>query len=315
MPAEALAEVLAGRVRAMLDAFGDDGRTAASLPFDGRERTTWAYWPTARRGAPLHELDRAATKAVHRVLGTLLPAATFARAVAVMGLDEVLDRAEGHAGDRRHRDDYWVSVFGEPGGAMWGWRFEGHHVSLHATVVAGAVQLTPLFLGANPATVRDEEGRVVLAPLAVEEAVGFELLAALSVEQRDAAVVADRAPDDILTRNDPAVDVSGMPGGVPLATLTGTAAGAARALLDVYLRRFPPGARTPDPDGAVFAWSGATEPGRGHHYRIVAPRLLVELDNTQDGANHVHTVVRDPSADFGGDALAAHHRRAHAGDA
>ena len=295
----------------MLGALGDAGTAAASWPFDDVERQTWAYWPTARRGVPLHALDRRATKAVHRVLSVLLPAPTFARAVAVMGLDEVLDRQEGHAGDRRHRDDYWVTVFGRPGDPAWGWRFEGHHVSLHATVVAGEVHLAPLFLGANPAVVRDEEGRSVLAPLAVEEALGFELLHALSVEQRSSAVVADRAPDDIRTRNDPAVDVTAFSGGVPVAALQGAAADAAQALLDVYLRRFPDGARVPDPAGARFAWSGAAEPGTGHHYSVVGPSLLVELDNTQDGANHVHTVVRHPSADFGHDALARHHRRAH----
>jgi len=281
------------------------------MPFDEEgERLTWAYWPTARRGVPLHALDRRASKAVHRVLGVLLPAPTFARVGAVMALDEVLDRAERFASDRRHRDDYWVSVFGEPGAQTWGWRFEGHHVSIHASVVEGEVHLTPLFLGANPAVVGDE-GRVVTAPLAAEEAMGFELLHALTVEQRSTAVVADRAPDDILTRNDPAVDLGSLGGGVPLRALEGAAASAADALVGLYLRRFPAGARLPDPAGATFAWSGAPEPGVGHHYRIVAPRLLVELDNTQDGANHVHTVVRHPSADFGHDALARHHRRSH----
>ena len=296
---------------ALLDALAPAALEAAAQPFDEEgERLTWAYWPTARRGVPLHALDRRASKAVHRVLGVLLPAPTFARVGAVMALDEVLDRAEGFTSDRRHRDDYWVSVFGEPGARTWGWRFEGHHVSIHASVVEGEVHLTPLFLGANPAVVGDE-GRVVTAPLAAEEAMGFELLHALTVEQRSTAVVADRAPDDILTRNDPAVDLGSLGGGVPLQALEGAAASAADALVGLYLRRFPAGARLPDPAGATFAWSGAPEPGVGHHYRIVAPRLLVELDNTQDGANHVHTVVRDPTSDFGGDALAAHHRAAH----
>jgi len=91
------------------------------------------------------------------------------------------------------------------------------------------------------------------------------------------------------------------------------AGGAARALLDVYLGRFPdtPGLLRPDPSDATFAWAGAVEPGIGHYYRIAGPRLLIELDNTQDGANHVHTVVRDPATDFGDDLLARHHRAEH----
>lgn len=225
-------------------------------------------------------------------------------------LDEVLERYEGHASDRRHRDDYWVAVYGRPGADTWGWRFEGHHVSVHATVTPTGAHLTPLFLGANPAVVH-EAGRAVVAPLAIEEALGFELLDALTVEQRSDAVVADTAPDDIRTRNAPRIDARAADLGIPIAALTGPAAATADALVAVYLGRFPPGTRLPDPVGARFAWAGADRPGIGHHYQLAGPRILVELDNTQDGANHVHTVVRDPKADFGGDPLVDHHRAHH----
>lgn len=298
----------------LLAAIDGAGAAAARLPFDGGARREWAYWPTARPGVPLSALDRAGVKAAHRLLATALPLPAFARAVTVMGLDEVLDLVEGRGGDRRHRDDYWVALFGSPGGpggAPWGWRFEGHHVSVSATVVGGEVRLTPLFLGANPAVVHDA-GRPVTAPLGPEEDLGFELLHALTTEQRSSAVVAAVAPDDIVTRNAPRLAGPLPAGGVPLAVLSGAAAAVAAALVTVYLGRFPAGAGRPDPAGAVFAWAGAGEPGTGHYYRIAGPRLLVELDNTQNGANHVHTVVRDPVADFGDDVLAEHHRRSHA---
>jgi hypothetical protein len=264
----------------------------------------------------LGELDRVPAKAAHRLLATLLPLPAFARAVTIMGLDEVLDRLEGYAGDRRNREDYWVAVFGDAGGTEpWGVRFEGHHVSVHATVVDGAVRLTPLFLGANPAVV-EEGGRVVLAPLAVEERLGFELLHALPADAQAVAVVSATPPRDILTSNQPRLDRPLRDEGVPLAALSGNAKDTARALLDVYLGRFPPGGARPDPEGASFMWAGATEPGAGHYYRIAGPRLVIELDNTQDQANHVHTVVREPAGDFGEDLLAAHRRQAHgSGDA
>ena len=304
-----LADRLAAAATALLDAAGP-AASAARLPFDEQVRREWAYWPTARPGVAFSDLDRAGVKAAHRLLSEALALPAFTRAVAVAALDEVLDVVEGHAGDRRHRDDYWVAVFGEPGASRWGWRFEGHHVSVTATVVGGDVRLTPLFLGANPAVVTDG-GRVVSAPLGPEEELGFELLHALPAEQRSSAVVADEAPRDIVTRNRPRLD-DGVPGdGVPLSALAGAAAGAAAALLDVYLGRFPDGAGRPDPDGAAFAWAGADRPGAGHYYRIAGPRLLIELDNTQNGANHVHTVVRDPAADFGDDVLGDHLRLAH----
>lgn len=307
-----LASSLAEVVGTFLGSLDASQRALASMPFaDDDERHTWAYWPTQRRGVPVSQLDRTQSKALHRALATLLPVPAFTRVVTIMGLDEVLDRLEGHASDRRHRDDYWLTVFGEPGAQEWAVRYEGHHVSLHATVVDGQVHLTPLFLGANPASVH-EHGMTVVAPLAVEEQLGFDLFHALSVEQRAAAVIAEVAPDDIVTRNRPHVGDAVTDEGVPVGALRGVAADTVRRLLDVYLGRFPGGARAPDPDGARFAWAGATEPGVGHYYRIAGPRLLVELDNTQDGANHVHTVVREPSHDFGDDTLAEHHRRAHA---
>lgn len=305
-----LPDDLAAATRSLLDVLDPERTAALLLPFDEEERRSWVYWPAARRGLPLWHLDRDQTKRVHRVLATMLGLPAFARAVTIMSLDEVLDRLEGWSSDRRHRDDYWLSVFGEPAGDVWGLRFEGHHVSVHVTVADGTVQSTPLFLGANPAVVRDS-GHEAIAPLAVEERLGFELLHALTVEQRAAVVVADTAPDDIVTRNLPRLDHGPLDGGVPLDALTGSARAAADVLLDVYLGRFAAGSQRPDPGGARFAWAGADEPGTGHYYRIAGDRLLVELDNTQDGANHVHTVVRDPGRDFGEDVLAAHHRRAH----
>jgi hypothetical protein len=306
----ALADDLATATHALLDGLDDAQRAALLLPFDEEERRTWVYWPAARRGLALSRLERSQTKRAHRVLAAMLGLPAFARAVTIMGLDEVLDRLEGWQSDRRHRDDYWLSVFGEPGADVWGARFEGHHVSVHVTVAGDRVRSTPLFLGANPAVVH-EGGHAVIAPLGLEERLGFELLHGLTVEQRGAAVIAEVAPDDIVTRNLPRLDGVTDRAGVPLDVLSGDARTAASALLDVYLGRFADGSHRPDPSGATFAWAGAHEPGAGHYYRIAGPRLLVELDNTQDGANHVHTVVRDPLGDFGEDVLADHHRRAH----
>ncbi len=234
----------------------------------------------------------------------------FVRAMAVIALEEVLDQVEGGRSDSRHSGDYWLSVFGRPGVEPWGLRFEGHHVSVHATVAAGDVTLTPFFLGANPAVVRDA-GRVVMAPLAVEEQLGFDLLHALTAEQRAAATLSDQAPADIVTRNRPRVDTPLDTAGVPLSALGGAAALAGRELVRVYLDRFPDGVMRPSTDGLRFGWAGALEPGRGHYYRLAGLRLLIELDNTQNGANHVHTVVRDSGADFGEDLLVAHYRRSH----
>lgn len=305
-----LVDTVAAAARDFVEGLDQEQAQGAVLPFDEEERRTWAYWPTQRRGLALWGLDRRQAKAAHRLLATLLAVPAYARAVTIMGLDEVLDRMEGYGSDRRHSEDYWLSIFGPPGDAIWGVRFEGHHISLHATFCEGQARLTPLFLGANPAVVHDA-GRPAVAPLGPEEQLGFELLHSLSTEERAAAVVSDVAPEDILTRNQARLGSAIPPQGVPLGALRGAAAACARALLDVYLGRFPAGSLSLESREAAFAWAGAHEPGTGHYYRIAGPRLLIEFDNTQNGANHIHTVVRDPVSDFGDDVLAAHLRGAH----
>jgi hypothetical protein len=293
-----------------LDALDDGQRRKATLLFDDAERRTWDYMPGSRGGIPLWALTRAQTKAAYRLLAGLLTPGCFARAMAVVSLEETLDQLEEYRTQLRHISDYRVAVFGGPGDAAWGVRFEGHHISVNATVVEGEVTMTPLFLGANPATVREGED-VVLAPLGVEERLGFDLVHSLTVEQRSSAVLSDNAPADIITQNRPLLGGPLDPVGVPLSALDGAAASTARALVRTYLDRFPAGVKPLWADDLWFAWAGALEPGTGHYYRLVGQRFLVELDNTQDGANHVHTVVRDPEADFGGDVLSAHYGRMH----
>lgn len=307
MPASAR---LAAESISFLDGLSAEQGNMARLPFDETERHTWAYWPTGRRGVPLNRLDRSQEKAAYRLLSEMLAPPAFARAMAITALEEVLDRVEGRRGDRRHAGDYWVTIFGEPGDDRWGVRFEGHHVSVHATVVGAEVRMTPLFLGANPAVVNDGT-HVVLAPLRPEEQLGFELLHALSVEQRSSALIADTAPADILTRNQPRIEASLAHTGVPVAAFDGPVAAVADELLGLYLARIPEGMNRPSTAGARFAWAGAPEPGVGHYYRFAGPGVLIELDNTQNRANHVHTVVRQPGADFGEDLLAAHYQRTH----
>jgi hypothetical protein len=295
-----------------LDSLDDAQRQRAALPFDDAERRTWAYTPGSRGGIPLCAMTRAQTKVAFRLLAVLVTPVCFARVMAVISLEETLDQLEGYRTRTRHIGDYWVAAFGEPGVTPWAVRFEGHHISVNATVVEDQVGLTPLFLGANPATVRDGE-HVVLAPLQVEEQLGFDLVHSLTVEQRSSAVLSNEAPPDIVTQNRPRLGGPLDPVGVPLSALNGSAAKAGRELVRTYLDRFPGGSKPRQADDLWFAWAGALEPGIGHYYRLVGQRFLVELDNTQNGANHLHTVVRDPTADFGEDLLAAHYGHSHTG--
>ncbi|WP_089014821.1 DUF3500 domain-containing protein [Micromonospora inositola] len=301
---------------ALLAALDESGRRRAGHAFDDEPARRWLeYRPRPRPGVPLADLDVAARKAAHRLLATALSPPAYAQAMAIIALEEVLDRAEGWRRGR-HSGDYWVALFGDPAADdRWGWRIEGHHLSVSMTVVDDQVSPAPLFFGANPATVR-HAGRPVSRPLGVEEDLARELLDALGTAGRAAAVIADEAPADIISATRPTAPGRLDPLGVPRSRLTPTG----RALLDrlvaLYLDRLPPelAAREADRlDGGElhFAWAGATRPGQRHYYRVQADDLLIEYDNTTDDGNHAHTVLRRPASDFGADVLAAHHATAH----
>jgi hypothetical protein len=285
-------------------AFADDGM-----------RRWIEYRPRPRPGISLADLSGPARKAAHRLLATALSPHAYAQAMTIVSLEEVLDRAENWARGR-HSNDYWVNVFGEPAGdEPWGWRFEGHHISVTMTLDGDRVHPTPVFLGANPATV-SYHGHPVVRPLALEEELGRALLDAMGPAGRAMAVTADTAPRDIVSEQQPHVHAPVTPQGAPAHRLDRPARDLLDRLVAVYLDRLPPElaaveAARVDRDELHFAWEGPAQPGFGHYYRVQAPDLLIEYDNTQGDANHAHTVLRRPDSDFGGDVLAAHHAEAH----
>ena len=335
---------------AWLAALDDGQRGKASLDFDDAEqRSDWAYFPRDHAGLPLLEQNVAQQKLLHVVLTSGLSLPAYAKATAVMALESVLNEIEGRQLDAmRDPGRYFLSVFGSLDAQRWGWRFEGHHVCLNFTIVDGeVVSATPIFLGANPAQVTRGDA-IVLRPCGEEEDAGRELLMSLDPEQRRAAIISDAAPPDFVLSNAPLVPDVCLPGEAPTsfppilglfkdmpaeekeavkferAKPKGLAASGLTSpqqtllshLIDVYTSRLPDplaeAERTKVDVGEVhFAWAGEIDRGGPHYYRLQGPAFLVEYDNTQNGANHVHAVWRNPDNDFGGDLLRRHLRRDH----
>jgi len=315
---ETTAAAMRKRAAALLGGLSEAQRRQASVAFADDDVRRWIeYRPRPRPGISLADLDGRANKAAHRLLATALSRPAYAQAMTIIALEEVLDRAEGWTRGR-HSGDYWVIVFGDPErDDRWGWRFEGHHLSVTMTLADDLVYPTPLFLGANPATV-SHAGRPVVRPLAAEEDLARALLDAMGRKARGEAVTSGHAPDDILSGQQPRVRA----GITPLGVAGDRLAPSARALLDqltaLYLDRLRPDlarreAERLDVRELRFAWAGSAQPGSGHYYRIQGPDLMIEYDNTQNDANHAHTVLRRPDSDFGGDVLAVHRAAAHSG--
>jgi hypothetical protein len=219
-------------------------------------------------------------------------------------------------GSFRDPDRYFVSVFGTPGRFPWGWRFEGHHLSLNVALPApGHVAVTPFFTGAHPATVRDGPHRGFRL-LGASEDLARQIMAGLNDRQREAAIIANRSFGEIVASPQREQDL-----GSPRGLLLGEMSGAQRTLVEALMGRFL-GTLAADllaqqkqrvlEQGLAtfrFAWAGSLTPGEAHYFRVHGPVTLIEHDNTQNGANHVHAVWRDLATDFGRDALADHYRQ------
>ena len=310
----------AGNLLASLDAAG---RQKAVLDFaDRTERENWHYVPRERAGLPLKEMDEHQRVLAHALVATGVSASGYEKVSTIISLESILAELEG-AGRRFERDPerYYVSIFGEPGGdAPWGWRFEGHHVSLNHTVVEGRMLgSTPLFFGSNPAEVR-HGAQTGLRALREEEDLGRQLLRELDGEQKAVAVVSAEAPGDILTTNAPHVRDEIAPKGLGRADMSAAQGQVLDALIEVYVQRLPEAVaeaewtrlKAADLPAAHFAWAGAEERGGPHYYRVQGPSFLAEYDNTQNDANHIHAVWRDLHNDFGEDLLRRHYRQSHA---
>ncbi|MBT5325954.1 MAG: DUF3500 domain-containing protein [Gemmatimonadetes bacterium] len=313
--AEAASNFLAG-----LDA---TGQQKALIDFaDTVERENWHYIPRDRAGLPLKEMDEKQQQLAHALVATGVSAQGYEKLSTIMSLEPILAELEG-GGRRFPRDPelYYVSVFGEPGtDAPWGWRFEGHHISLNYTLVKGRMLgPTPLFFGSNPGEVRHGE-QTGLRALKEEEDLGRQLLHALDGEQKTVAIVDEQAPDDIITTNVPYVRGEVQPEGLGSQEMNAAQREILYALVETYVKRLPEAVAEAewarlvgaDLQAAHFAWAGAEERGGPHYYRVLGPSFLAEYDNTQNDANHIHAVWRDLSNDFGEDILRRHYKEGHA---
>lgn len=301
----------------LLGALSSTARVGTTAPLDDPAWTQWSYLPGDRPGLCLESADAAILEHVH----TLVVAShSELGAQLVDGAIEVeRERRRSITGELPSGDRYWVRVLGTPSDdGPWAWRLNGHHVGVHVSVNAGTLTATPHFIGSEPAhiTQGDLAGSRLLGR---EEDLARELVAQLRPAQRERAISSDTAPDDILSGMDPVVDPSVLPTGIRRAELDAGQQFTFDALTRRYLDRLPTAyadacweeAMDVGVDEMVFAWAGGTAAGEGHYYCVSTPVFLIEYDNTQDGANHAHSVLRHLRDDFGGDALRRHHRESH----
>jgi len=287
-------------------------------PFDDRDRLDWHYTPRSRNGAALKELDARGREAVHALLKSALSAKGYRKAVNIVELELVLREMETF-GLMRDPERYHLTLYGAPDPAKaWGWRFEGHHLSLNFTLAGDRASAdAPSFFGANPAAVPKQAKygeKQGLRVLAAEEDEARVLLASLDAAQRREVLFDTRTYGDIVTGNAEKVDPAN-PVGILAAKLNEIQRVQLLAVIEVYANSFETGlakarfarVREGGVENVRFGWAGSTERGKPHYYRIQGPKFLIEYDASQNDGNHVHTVWRDFSGDFGRDLLKQHY--------
>ena len=298
----------------VLVALPEKGRAQAMRPFEDRDRTDWHYTPRSRNGISFKEMDKAGREAVHALLRTALSTPGYRKVVNIIELEIVLREIETF-GWMRDPERYHLTVYGTPDAAKrWGWRFEGHHVSLNFTLAGDKLAVdTPSFLGANPATVASGP-RMGLRALGEEHDAGWALLESLGEAQRRDAVFESRTYGDIVTGNKDKVEPLGAVG-IAAGKLDDKQRALLWKLIELYAGNFEPGlaqarlarAKKGGIEAIRFAWAGSTVQGKPHYYRVQGPLFLIEYDASQNDGNHIHTVWRDFSGDFGRDLLREHY--------
>lgn len=288
-------------------------RLRTLIAFEADNRLDWHYIPRSRAGLSLGEMQPAQAAAARALFASVLNDRGLELLDGVRLLEGVLREQQGSFRDPGR---YYVSVFGTPGRFPWGWRFEGHHLSLNVTLpAAGHVAVTPFFAGAHPATVRDGPNRGFRL-LGTSEDLARQIMAGLTDPQRRAAIIADRSFGEIVASPQRERDLD-QPRGLELGQMDAAQRALVEALMDRFLGTLAPDLvvaqkkRVMDQGLAAFrfAWAGSLTPGQAHYFRVHGPATVIEHDNTQNGANHIHAVWRDLAADFGRDALADHYRR------
>jgi hypothetical protein len=282
----------------------------------------------SRQGLPFKAMTPEQVKLAHALLATGVSQKGYIKATTIMSLEQILKELEagGRGGIVRDPENYFFSVFGQPSETgTWGFRVEGHHLTLNFAMDKGKVVAdTPNFMGANPAEVKTGP-RAGLRVLAAEEDLARSLVVSLDAQQKQVAVLPGAPPNDIRTGenfnidNIPGFDIN-KPTGIQASRLNAKQQETLIALIEEFAYRMPielaevtmTEVKKPGLDKIYMTWAGGTNKGDQYYYRVHGPSFLIELNNTQGGGNHIHSVWRDLKNDFGRDLLKEHLLSAHA---
>lgn len=304
------ADKMAKAANAFLEGLPAEQKQQATFGFDDKERLNWHFIPRERKGLPIRDLTDADKQRAHALIASGLSESGYSQALDIMSLEEVLYLLEEGEREmrreRRHPEKYYISIFGEPKNqGNWGWRVEGHHLSLNYAISNGkVVSSTPEFYGANPGLIDAGPGRSIRV-LGTEEDLARQILKLCNEEQQKLAWIAKEAPDDLRGGGEQQPVVT-KPVGLPVSKMSADQKKLLQDLLSEYLKNMPADVEKARRDrinqsgleNTYFAWWGSSEPNERHNYVIQGKTFIIEYNNTQNSANHVHSMWRNIDGDF-----------------
>lgn len=308
-------QAMISAAQAFLKTLTPPQRQKISYPYDSEERLNWHFIPKDdRKGVPLRELEGEALSAAMAFIHSGLTEAGYDQTLNIMSLEEVLRLLEGKAEgavrekvrERRDPGKYYLTIFGEPvEKGLWGWRLEGHHISLNFSIQDGKiVATTPEFFGANPGTIDAGLERQIRV-LGPEEDIARQILKLCTPEQMQVAHVSKTPPKEVPGPAAPQAEV-GPAVGLAYSAMSKDQQELLQSLLTEYLKNLPETIKNErlaaieksGRDKIHFAWWGETELNQAHHYRVQGETFVIEYNNTQNNANHVHSMWRNLTGDF-----------------
>jgi len=300
-----------------LNSLNQAQREKAQLVFDDVSKSSWHYIPSTmwtRAGIKLDELSANQKELFHEFLKSSLSETGYIKTSKIMDLENVLREITGDS-IMRDPGKYFIAIYGNPEkDSLWAWSFEGHHISLNFTILNNVQSVAPRFFGANPAVIPSGP-RKGERTLEKEEDLGLELINSLNKEQKAIAIFQEKLFNDIVSRN--SIDLEPLaPVGIKFEHLNPTQQVIFLSIIDLFLSAMPDelakqrmGNIKGEELGELrFGWVGSTNLEKGHYYRIQGKSFLIEFDNTQNEANHIHTVWRDFDGDFGKDLIREHYK-------
>ncbi|WP_229254293.1 DUF3500 domain-containing protein [Dyadobacter sp. NIV53] len=321
---EVLAKKMSAAVNTFIKTLNPEQKNVAVTDFENNVRFDWHYIPRERKGLTLKKMKPEQRAAAMAIVHLMMSREGYQKTEAIIDLENVLRVVENRPPNDTYRDpeNFAFLIYGNPGNDPWGWSVEGHHLSLHFTSMNGQIAFMPGFMGSNPGKVLAEVPQKGKRILADEQDIAFELLHSLNAAQLKTVLLGTESPNEIFTANSRKASLEKMQG-LAMKDMNAEQQAVFKKLIRIYLQRYHITLKNQQwtelekagLDQIHFAWMGDQQAeigaGHGQYYRIHGPTFLIEFDNTQNGGNHIHSVVRDLKNDFGEDMLREHYAKKH----